>query len=170
MKKLLLAALAGTMFAATPALAADEGGPYVGAGAGSFGVDVGGFGGDDFGYKAFAGWMFNPYVGGEVEYIDGGSAEDSGASLDVSGFNASVKVVYPIDQFSLFAKAGMYFWDADVSILDAHGSDSGEDFSWGIGAGFDFTDNFGVTLEYQGFEVEDTDTTDFVSASLVWRF
>ncbi|HWJ05665.1 MAG TPA: outer membrane beta-barrel protein [Steroidobacteraceae bacterium] len=171
MHRFFVAALAGTMLAATPALAADEGGAYVGAGVGNYGVDVGAFSGDDTGYKVFAGWMLNPWLGGELEYLDGGSAEESGAGLDMTGFNASLKAVYPIDQFSLFAKAGLYLWDADVRIAgEGRGSDSGEDFSWGIGVGYDFTDNFGVTVEYQGFEVEDTDTTDFVSASVVWKF
>lgn len=171
MKNLFVAALAGTMIAAAPALAADDGGPYVGAGVGSYGIDVGAFGGDDFGYKLFGGWMLNPYLGGELEYIDGGSVEERGASLDMTGFNASLKAVYPIDRFSLFAKAGLYMWDADVRIAgEGSGSDSGEDFSWGIGVGYDFADNFGMTAEYQGFEVPDTDTTDFVSASVVWKF
>jgi opacity protein-like surface antigen len=170
MKKILLAVMAGAVLTATPAMAADDGGFYVGAGAGSFGVDIGGFGGDDVGYKVLGGWMLNPYLGGELEYLDGGTAEDRGAEIDFTGFNASLKAAYPIDQFSVFAKLGMFFWDADVSILDASGSDSGEDISWAVGAGFDFTDNFGVTVEYQGFEVEDTDTVDFISASVLWKF
>jgi OOP family OmpA-OmpF porin len=169
MNKLIIAAVASVCFAA-PALAADEG-LYIGAGVGSMGVDVGGFSGDDVGYKVLAGWMLTPYLGAEVEYIDGGTAEDRGVEIDVSGFNASLRGAYPFtDQFSVFAKVGMMFWDADVDSFDVSGSDSGEDFSWGVGAGFDFTDNLGVTVEYQGFEIEDTDTVDLVSASLVWKF
>jgi OOP family OmpA-OmpF porin len=170
MKRLIFAA-AAALCLATPALAADEGGVYVGAGIGSMGVDVGGFSGDDFAYKVFGGWMFNPYIGAELEYLDGGTAEDRGVEIDVSGFNASLKGAYPFtDQFSVFAKVGMLFWDADVSSFEVNGSDDGEDFSWGVGLGFDFSDNLGVTLEYQGFEIEDTDTVDLISAGLVWRF
>jgi opacity protein-like surface antigen len=171
MKKILITAVAGALLAAAPAMAADDGGFYVGAGVGSFGVDVGAFGGDDIGYKAFAGWMFNPYIGAEVEYLDGGTAEDRGAEIDMTGFNASLRGAFPIgDQFSVFAKVGMIFWDADVSIFEGTGNDSGEDVSWGVGAGLDFTDNFGMTIEYQGFEIEDTDTVDLISASVVWKF
>ena len=170
MKKFVFAA-AAALCLATPALAADDGGAYVGAGIGSMGVDVGGFSGDDMGYKVFGGWMFNPYIGGELEYIDGGTAEDRGVEIDVSGFNASLRGAYPVsEQFSVFAKVGMLFWDADVSSSGVSGSDDGEDFSWGVGLGFDFADNFGVTLEYQGFEIEDTDTVDLISAGLVWKF
>ena len=170
MKKLIFAA-AAALCLATPALAADEGGPYVGAGIGSMSVDVGGFSGDDVAYKVFGGWMFNPYLGAELEYLDGGTAEDRGIEIDVSGFNASLRGAYPFsDQFSVFAKVGMLFWDADVSSFEVSGSDDGEDFSWGVGLGFDFSDALGVTLEYQGFEIEDTDTVDLISAGLVWKF
>jgi opacity protein-like surface antigen len=169
MKKILYAVLAGLTLAATPALAADDGGFYVGAGIGQFGVDVGGFSGDDTGFKVFGGWMFLPVLGVELEYLDGGTAEDAGFEIDVSGFNTSLRAAYAWDQFNVFGKLGMIFWDADFS-GKAGGSDSGEDFSWGVGAGFDFTDNFGAILEYQGFEIEDTDTVDMISASVVWKF
>ena len=173
MKKFIFAAIAGLVLA-TPAMAADDGGFYVGAGIGSFGVDVGGFSADDMGYKVLGGWMFNPYIGAELEYIDGGTAEDGGVEIDTSGFNASLLGAYPIgDQFSVFAKVGMLFWDADFDFGDSElgsGSDDGEDFSWGVGAGFDFTDAFGVIVEYQGFEIEDTDTVDMFSASVLWKF
>ena len=170
MKRLIFATAAALCLAA-PALAADDGGVYVGAGIGSMSVDVGGFSGDDIAYKVFGGWMFNPYIGAELEYLDGGTAEDRGVEIDVSGFNASLKGAYPFsDQFSVFAKVGMLFWDADVSSFEVNGSDDGEDFSWGVGLGFDFSDNLGVTVEYQGFEIEDTDTVDLISAGLVWRF
>ena len=169
MRKLICAAVA-SVFLATPALAADEG-LYVGAGVGSMSVDLGPFSGDDMGFKVLGGWMFSPYFGAELEYIDGGSAEDLGVAIDVSGFNASLRGALPVgEQFSLFAKVGMMFWDVDVDSAELSGSDSGEDFSWGIGAGFDFTETLGATVEYQGFEVEDTDTVDLISASLVWKF
>ena len=169
MKKFLFAMLAGMTLAATPALAADDGGFYVGAGVGQFGVDFGPFSGDDTGFKVFGGWMFLPVLGAELEYIDGGTAEDFGAEIDVSGFNLSLRPAYSWDRFSVFGKLGMIFWDADFS-GKVSGSDSGEDFSWGLGAGFDFTDNFGAILEYQGFEIEDTDTVDMFSASVVFKF
>jgi OOP family OmpA-OmpF porin len=170
--KYLYAVVASALFAAAPAMAADDGGFYVGAGIGQASVDVDGFSGDDTGYKLFGGWMFNPYVGGELEYIDGGTAEDAGAEIDLSGFNASLKLAYPFaEQFNVFAKLGMIFWDADFSIPGlGSASDDGEDFSWGVGAGWDFTENFGATLEYQGFEVEDTDTVDMFSLGLVYKF
>lgn len=165
--RFILALIAASAFAVTPALA-DDSGFYVGAGIGEFGVDVGGFDGSDTGFKLFGGYHFNKYFGLELEYLDGGTVEDSGLELDVSGFNASGIGVLPVgENFSLFAKLGMLFWDVDTN---GFGSDSGEDFSWGIGAGYSFTDQFGMRLEYQGFEIEDTDMVDMISLGASWKF
>jgi OmpA-OmpF porin, OOP family len=170
MQKFVFAA-AAALCLATPVLAADDDGIYVGAGVGSMGVDLGGFSGDDVGFKVLGGWMFNPYIGAELEYIDGGTAEDRGFEIDISGVNASLRGAYPFsDRFSVFAKVGMMFWEADVTSFEVSGTDDGEDVSWGVGLGFDFTDNLGATVEYQGFEIEDTDTVDLISAALVWKF
>ena len=170
--KFIFAAVAAAVLAASPALAADEGGFYVGAGVGSFGIDVGGFDGSDTGFKVFGGYGFNQYFGVDLEYLDGGTVEDRGFEIDVSGFNASVTGAWPVtEQFDVFAKLGMLFWDADFDVPgEGSDSDSGEDFSWGVGAGYDFTDNLGARIEYQGFEIEDTDTVDLISASVVWKF
>lgn len=170
MKLVFTAVASAFLLSATPAMAADGTGFYVGAGVGSMSVEVDEFSGDDTGFKVFGGWDFNQFFGGELEYIDGGTAEDLGFEIDVSGFNASLKGAYPFtEQFSVFGKIGMMFWDADAE-GEISGSESGEDFSWGVGAAYDFTGNFGGRIEYQGFEIEDTDTVDLISASLVYRF
>jgi opacity protein-like surface antigen len=163
----ILALSAATAFAAMPAVAQDSG-FYVGAGIGDFGIDVGGFDASDTGYKVFGGYRFIDYLALEAEYLDGGTVEDAGLEIDVSGFNVSAVGILPLgERFDVFAKLGMLFWDADTNGL---GSDSGEDFSWGIGGGFHFTDQFGMQLEYQGFEIEDTDTVDMISLGASWRF
>ena len=86
----------------------------------------------------------------------------------MSGWNLSGMGILPIgEKFNVFAKLGIIFWDAE---LRGFGDDSGEDFSWGIGGGFSFTDHFGVRLEYQGFEIEDSDTVDMISLGASWNF
>ena len=163
----ILSLIAASVLAATPAVAQDTG-FYVGAGIGDFGIDVGGFDGSDVGYKVFGGYRFIDYLALEVEYLDGGTVEDRGFEIDVSGFNLSAVGILPLgERFDIFAKLGMIFWDADTN---GFGSDSGEDFSWGVGGGFRFTDQFGMQLEYQGFEIEDTDTVDMISLGASWQF
>lgn len=165
--RFIIALIAASAFAISPAMAKDNG-FYVGAGIGDFSVDVGGFDGSDTGFKVFGGYKFMKYVAAELEYIDGGTVEDGGLELDVSGFNLSGVGILPIgEKFGLFAKLGMIFWDAKAR---GFGDDSGEDFSWGIGAGYSFTDQFGMQLEYQGFEIEDTDSVDMISLSASWTF
>jgi OOP family OmpA-OmpF porin len=167
--RLIYAFVASALLASAPAFAADDSGFYVGAGVGDFGVEIGAFDDSDIGFKVFGGYQFMKYLGAELEYIDGGTAEDFGLKVDVSGFNLSAMGILPVgEKFNVFAKLGMIFWDADLSGA-ARGSDSGEDFSWGVGAGYDFTDQFGARLEYQGFEIEDADG-DMISLSASWKF
>lgn len=169
--KFIFAMVATAILAASPAIAADDGGFYVGAGVGSFGLDIGDFDGNDTGFKVLGGYGFNQYFGVELEYIDGGTIEEGGAELDVSGFVASLMGSYPVtEQFDVFAKAGMLFWDVDFDLFGDSGSDSGEDFAWGVGAGYDFTDTFGGRVEYQSFTIEDDIDGDMISASVVWKF
>ena len=164
---IILAVLAPAAFAVSPAMAQDSG-FYVGAGIGDFGLDVGGFSGSDTGFKLYGGYEFIKYFAVEAEYIDGGSVDDGGLKIDVSGYNLSGVGILPLaGKFNVFAKLGMIFWDAK---MHGFGNDSGEDFSWGVGGGYSFTDQFGVRLEYQGFEIEDTDTVDMISLGATWKF
>ena len=164
--RFLFALLASAAFAISPAMA-DDAGFYVGAGVGEFGLEIDGFDDSDTAFKVFGGYQFIKYLGVELEYIDGGTAEDFGLKVDVSGFNLSLMGILPVgERFDLFAKLGMIAWDADAPGI---GSDSGEDLSWGIGAGYAFTDNLGARLEYQGFEIEDADG-DMISIGMCWKF
>jgi hypothetical protein len=160
--------VSAAMLAGTPAFAGGEPGFYVGAGVGSFGADIGGFSGSDVSFKALAGYDFGKYFAAEVEYIDGGSPDDRGLSVDISGTNVAALGTWPVsDRFELFAKLGMIFWSADVH---GFGGDNGEDLSYGVGAAYDFTGHFGVRGEYQRFEIADTDSVDNLAVSILWRF
>jgi OOP family OmpA-OmpF porin len=171
--KLIPAVIAATLLAASPAMAADGGGFYAGAGIGIFGVDEGSFDESDTGFKLFGGWMFNPYVGGELEYIDGGTVSQGDFGVDSTAVNASLKGNWPVTgQFDVFGKVGYYFWDGDLDFEGNSGQErnaSGSDLSWGIGAGYNFTDNLSVTTEYQWFQIEEADA-EMWTGNLVWKF
>jgi opacity protein-like surface antigen len=173
MNRVLLAAMAGALFAATPAFAADDGGFYVGASIGQFGVDESGFSESDTSFKLFGGWMYNQFIGGDLEYIDGGTVRDGDFGIDSTGINVSIKGNWPVtEQFDVFGKVGYYFWDADIDVTGNSGqesNESGSDVSWGIGAGWNFTENLGLIAEYQWFTVEEADSTLW-SGGIVWKF
>lgn len=200
--RFIFAFVAGTLLAASPAMAADDTGFYIGAGFGETSVEVNDI--EDFGlkfddsgttWKILGGYQFMKYFGAELEYIDVGDAEDSfreeegpyfveaDVTIGVSGFNASAVGILPLgEKFNVFAKLGFFMWDADYELdfdsnvpdfdedlFNDKGTDDGTDFSWGIGAGYNFTENFGVRLEYQSFEITDTDL-GLLSGSVLWMF
>ena len=200
MRKFAIAALVALGLVAAPAFAADTG-PYFGAGVGQFNVQLDDLDFDegDVGFKIFGGYNFLKWLGAEVAYIDGGTAEDkysdpdlgsAKVGIDVSAFTLAGVGTLPIgDMFELYGKLGMAFWDGDLRIsasglicdeLAAEGlpcsetdSESGEDFYWGIGAGVNFGENFNIRLEYEAFQIgaDDIDAdADFISGSVVYRF
>jgi opacity protein-like surface antigen len=117
--------------------------------------------------------MFNQFIGGDLEYIDGGTVRDGDFGIDSTGFNVSVKGNWPVtEQFDVFGKVGYYFWDADIDVTGNSGqesNESGSDVSWGIGAGWNFTENLGLVAEYQWFTVEEADSTLW-SGGIIWKF
>ena len=153
--------------AAAPAMAADNG-FYAGGGIGYYQLDAGGgWDGGDFAWKLLVGYDFMKYFGVEIEYIDGGSPEDFGVSVSSDGWNFSAVGRYPFNEsFNVFGKLGAMAWNADVG--QGFGSDSGTDFSWGLGAGWNIAEHFELRGEYQGLDV--ADGAEFWTVSGVYRF
>jgi opacity protein-like surface antigen len=197
----------GALLIATSANAADSG-FFVGAGAGQMNTKVKDVFGSGYtfdegatGFKVFGGYKFLPWLSVEGAYIDGGSPaikEDDGAGtsgklgIDIKSLVAAAVFTLPIgDRFELFIKPGFAYWDAKTSVnLVAPDfsekyaeTDSGGAFFIGGGAGFKATDNLGIRLEYEYFEVapkyddysgefitEYDASAGFFSASFVYSF
>lgn len=194
------------LIAASPASAADRG-FYAGAGLGQMNTEVDDvlgldydFDEDDVGFKVFGGYQFFPWLGVEGAYLDGGSPsikesrgdETLKLGIDVWSLVASAVFALPVgERFELFVKPGIAYWDASTSLgfssptfSDSfRENDSGSAFFLGAGAGFEVTENFGLRLEYEWFEVApewDSDDDEFVdeldanagylSASFLFRF
>ena len=163
--------------ASLSAFAADNG-FYLGVGVGQGAVEVQesgfDFDGDDTAYKIIAGFRPLDFFAVEVNYIDLGTAEDNvgGVNIqaDTTGVDAFAVFFLPISAVDLFAKAGFISWQQDVS-ASGFGSvdDSGEDFAYGVGAQVRFGSLAG-RLEYERFEIQDTDTVDMISLGLTWTF
>jgi len=168
---------------------------YVGAGVGKFNVKIDDvddtdeavqkLDDDDNSWKLFGGYRFNPYIGVELAYIDFGGPEDSiessGSSgdykVEISGFAPYVIGTLPLGPVELFAKAGYYFYDVDISAdLDDLGgnvfesSDSDEDFLYGFGVGATFLEHLHARLEYEKIDSDAVDDADALWLSAAWRF
>lgn len=183
MKTRVCALLAAGLVASAPAtVSAQEGGWYLGVGAGQVTVEESTFDleGTDTAYKAFVGYQFNRHFGLEGGYFDGGAPGDSigtiYAETDVSAFHLSATALVPIgEHFALLARAGALYWDSDATVVDfgfpgfaVTSSETGTDFLWGAGAQV----SIGPVVIRAEYEQSDIDTFDYslVSGSVIYRF
>lgn len=171
---------------------------YAGVGAGESSMKDAGeallgtsFDDSDTGWKVYGGYLFNPTVtlepniGVELGYIDFGEFTGSGGGAsdnwEATGISLSLVGLLPLEhQFSLLAKIGATRWDVDdqftVGGIPFAASETGTDFSFGVGAQYDFTQQVGARLEWERFtDVGDENITgqsdlDLLSLSAVFQF
>jgi hypothetical protein len=159
---------------------------YVGAGVSQARLDDIFGSGRDFdlnntAWKAFVGVRPIPFLGFEADYMDlGGQSRDFGfqganyrAHVDAHAFSAFAVgfVPLPVPFLDVFGKAGLARWTLDghdnssLFALDDHGTD----FAWGGGAQAHFG-ALGLRLEYEQFNVRNTDGAKVVSFDVAWHF
>ena len=151
----------------------------------------------DTGYKLFAGYQFNTNFALEGGYVDLGKMKFSStvtaapAGYVTGSISGDVKTknglyldavgILPVgNNFSVFGRLGVYSIKAELNASGPVGTvssnDTGSDFHWGIGAGYDFTNNVGARLEWERFnKVGNKDKTgegdvDLWSAGIVYKF
>jgi hypothetical protein len=118
-------------------------------------------------YKLFAGYEFPKFIGLEATYLDFGSydvgdfeSDEVLASADLSAWTAALTGRIPLGKlFTIYAKVGYFFWDAEVQAAEDIGdlvgsTDSGEDLFYGAGLRLNFG-KFSVLGEYETFDGED---------------
>ncbi|MBS0421579.1 MAG: outer membrane beta-barrel protein [Proteobacteria bacterium] len=132
-------------------------------------------------WKAFVGVRPIPFLGVEANYMDLGSQSrtfgfqglDYRAHVDAHAFSAFAVgfVPLPVPFLDIFGKAGLARWALDgrdnssLFALDDHGTD----FAWGGGAQAHFG-ALGLRLEYEQFNVRNTDGAKVVSFDVAWHF
>lgn len=139
---------------------------------------------DDTGLKAYAGYQFSKYFGGEFGFFSPGQpvlrtqtpGEVFVGSVDVSGWFAEFVATLPLGGgFSVHAKGGPFFWRVDTRLPSTTTSTSvvnkfdGIDLTAGVGLGYAINDQIGARLEIERFQFDD-DTIDYISAGLLIRF
>lgn len=143
----------------------------------------------DTGWKVFAGYRIMKYLAVEGAYTNFGEATahsvvtspSSGTvdtTLEAEAWTVSALGILPLgDNFSLFARLGVNFWNADISAVGtgggvtavASGGDDGTDMVYGVGAVYSFTKNLSVRGEWERYAFDDADV-DLWSAGISWSF
>ena len=170
---ILAGVLFGSSLIASAATQAADNGLYLGAGVGQANVDVDAgaleVDGDDTGYKLIAGFRPLDFFAVELNYIDFGSVEDSGLSVDADAISAYAVGFLPVGPVDLFAKAGVA--DANASLDSPIGrfETDGTKFAYGVGVQLRFL-SLSARLEYEEFDVDDVENLNMLTLGLTYTF
>jgi OOP family OmpA-OmpF porin len=176
-RQLRLAAIASVLALSGIGMAhaqqAPRNGLYIAAAGGSANYDASFSVDNSTGFKAVVGLDIGKYMGVELGYIDFGSAgfrlNGQSGTIQVSGAIVSFVGRLPVsDSFSLHAKAGYMGGTAKATGPRGTFENYGSDPSYGVGARYMFTKNFGATLEYD--VVGTSDPLSLGSLGVVWKF
>lgn len=149
-------------------------GGYLGLNIGQADIDIDGFD-KSFSYSVTGGYKFNKYFALEASLLQLGEFDDNIApvwTLDFDGFNTAAVGILPInEQFNLFAKAGIFMWNAQLSEagFGTIGETDGTDINIGIGASYSFSKNWEASAQYQSFTLDDTDASN-LSIGIQYNF
>ncbi len=164
----------------TFAHADDSSGFYAGSGAGLYYIDFDNVDFDEsaIAVHAFAGYELNQYVSFEAGFtkLFESSGDILGTSIDVDGtaWDVSVRPTLPLtDNFSAFGILGWTQYDFKTTVsapgLTVSDSAKEDELMFGVGAAFDFTDNWSLRGEWVTIDVSDADFGMF-SVSATYNF
>lgn len=115
---------------------------------------------DDIGWKFYGGMLITENFGFEAGWTDLGDMNQNGVDIETEGFTAAGLASLPLSEdFSVYAKAGVFFWDQDVNTV----SFDGQDLMYGIGVRMRFMDQFHVRVEWEQFDTKFE--TDMISVT-----
>lgn len=171
---------AAAIFGATPAMGQ---GFYVGGGIGGgfydvqfdeIDDDIRSIDGTGTAWKLFGGFSPTRFIGVEGGYRDFGSAStDFGSATwktSTSGWDVEALGRLTIAIVDIFGKAGVMFWNQDVTIGSSSPvDDSGTDFLWGLGAGVHLGP-FGVRGEWESVAISGPSSLSMLSLSATLGF
>lgn len=174
--KASLAAIVAASIVAAPSFAADNG-FYLGAAVSQSKIDgiASDVDLDDTGFKLIAGFRPLDAFAVEVNYMDLGNDEGTSASFTgdveataIAGYGV---LLLPLPFVDLYAKAGLAYWETkgrdDLSLQSL--KDDGTEFAYGAGVQARFG-SLGARLEYESFDLADSDGLDLFSLGVTWTF
>jgi hypothetical protein len=151
---------------------------------------------DSFGWKIYAGYMFNQYIGAQLGWLDLGKLESQftasvapnqiddllRASTNLlpgrgKGVTADVVLQYPFsERFAIYGTLGMFFAAPETTqevqgsgVGSASRSESDKDFAASIGVSMAFGSMAIVKLGYERYDIDGLET-DFPMAAIQFGF
>lgn len=171
--------LAGSLFclvAVSPLYAAEG---YVGGGLGQSEIRQGLFGEYGNAFKVFGGLRLHPNLAIELAYLDFGNPSENLFGIETQyeawATAAWAKAIWPATaKIDLIGKAGLAYSKIDKTTTvfgspPSKTSSSGTNFTWGVGASFNYWKKFSVQAEYEDIN-SDLDTITLWSISAVYTF
>ena len=180
---------AAFLLASGTALAQDRdntAGLYIGGGYGSFSATidniddvadaVSDFDTDKGSAKYFVGYRFNRFLSIQGDLYDLGDSATTLRGQPISSkteaYGASVVGTLPIGFVELFARAGVIFYDLEVTTPNFNDriDTSDNDVNYSVGLGFTFVHRFNLQLEYEKLNISELDDSDAYWLNASWRF
>lgn len=116
------------------------------------------------------GYDFGNNFAVEVGYQSLGELEDALVRGEVDGVSAAARFSLPVsDSLTMSAKGGMFFWDAEIETTTFQSKSDGDDLFYGIGLGFEFSEQLSFKAEWDRYEFDDADA-DVLWAGVSFRF
>jgi len=182
MKHLTLIALLVVLFLAPQARAGQA---YVGVSLGRASLEASptdidldiDFNGDDSGFKVFGGYRFKRFLALEGSYFDLGNIDDSvlGFSFlaDVKGVDACAVARLSAGRwFEFYGRAGLAYWDVEATVIDEETdhritrNDRDSGWTFGVGGAVRINRHLALRVEWQVYELEQSDSVSFASLGL----
>ena len=131
---------------------------FFGGSYGIYQIDENALDEDDSLFKGYFGSMFNSGLGIELSYVDFARASSQGSSFDADGYGVALLFGIPLaDNFNIYAKGGLLFWDAESNFAGVSSSDDGDDPFYGAGLKFKLNKNVALRLEYERYKFSNVD-------------
>jgi OmpA-OmpF porin, OOP family len=146
----------------------------------------------DVAFKIFAGYQFNHIFSLEGGYFDLGRSKFTvetfplgslSNEMSVVGFNIDAVATLPLtEMFSIFGRVGATYSETKasfagtgfVTVEDSSDTNSNENYKFGLGVQFNFSERFGMRLEAERYMLtnpqENDDDIEVASLGFIYRF
>src|SRR5688572_15980153 len=128
---------------------------------------------DNTSFKLIGGFRPLDAFAVELNYIDLG---DESTTVAGTRFDAEAKAYaayavgfLPIGPIDLFAKGGLVRWETEFNAAGFRLDDDGTEFGYGLGVQARLG-SLGARLEYEQFDVDNTDGVEMLSLGVTWTF